>query len=200
MPSRIDDLRDHIARLERDLEVEFGQARNRWHYRIDAGRIRFERDVRAAHQRLKQTVPAFIRESSPVALLTAPVIYSLVVPIMLADLWISAYQRICFPAYGISRVQRSTYVVIDRQHLAYLNVIEKLNCVYCGYANGVLAYAREVAARTEQYWCPIRHARRVGAPHAHYREFVEYGDAEGYKRRLLPLRAELASETSARRE
>jgi hypothetical protein len=115
----------------------------------------------------------------------------MVVPIALLDLWITAYQSICFRAYGVARVKRSTFIVIDRQHLAYLNAIEKLNCVYCGYANGVFAYVREVAGRTEQYWCPIRHAHRVRAPHGHYRRFIDYGDAEGYRRRLLPLRHEL---------
>jgi N-glycosylase/DNA lyase len=72
-----------------------------------------------------------------------------------------------------------------------LNAIEKLNCVYCGYANGVLAYAREIAGRTEQYWCPLRHALRVRGPHAQYRDFVEYGDAAGYRARLEELRARL---------
>ena len=118
-------------------------------------------------------------------------IYSLIVPIALLDLWITAYQAICFRMYGIARVRRSGYIVIDRQHLAYLNGIEKLNCMYCGYANGVLAYVLEVAGRTEQFWCPIRHARRTRGSHAHYREFVDYGDAEGYKRELPVLRAEL---------
>ena len=66
--------------------------------------------------------------------------------------------------------------------------------LYCGYANGVLTYVREVAARTEQYWCPIRHAKRTRGAHAHYREFVDYGDAEGYKRQLPALRAELKDE------
>jgi hypothetical protein len=47
---------------------------------------------------------------------------------------------------------------------------------------------REVAGRTEQYWCPIRHARRIRGAHPRYSEFVEYGDAEGYKRKLIPLR------------
>ena len=87
----------------------------------------------------------------------------MVLPIALLDLWASVYQWVCFPVYGISRVRRSAYVVIDRQHLAYLNAIEKLNCVYCGYGNGVFAYVREIAGRTEQYRCPIRHARRVRA-------------------------------------
>jgi hypothetical protein len=191
MASRIDDLLSHIARLERELERELSQARHEWRYRIDAQRIRFERDVRLAHKRLKQSIPAFIRDSSPLSFLSAPVIYSLIVPIALLDLWITVYQRLCFPLYGIARVRRSAYIVFDRQHLAYLNVIEKLNCVYCGYANGVFAYVREVAGRTEQYWCPIRHARRVIALHPHYREFVEYGDAEGYRRQLPIVRNRL---------
>jgi hypothetical protein len=197
MPSRIEDLRAHIEQLERALETELERARDRWRYRIEAGRVRFERDVHLAHQRLKQSIPAFIRESDPINLLSAPVIYSLIVPIALVDLWITVYQAICFRMYGIARVRRSGYIVIDRQHLAYLNAIEKLNCMYCGYANGVLAYVREVAARTEQYWCPIRHAKRTRGSHTHYREFVEYGDAEGYKRQLPVLRAELNQDGDA---
>lgn len=191
MATRLDDLFDRIAKLEHELETELGEARQRWQYRIEAGRVRFAREVHLAHKQLKQSVPRFLRESSLLNLLTAPLIYSLIVPIGLLDVWISLYQALCFRAYGIARVRRANYVVIDRQHLAYLNVIEKLNCMYCGYANGVLAYVREIAARTEQYWCPIRHARRVYGPHAHYRDFVDYGDADGYKRRLLPLRDEL---------
>jgi hypothetical protein len=113
------------------------------------------------------------------------------VPIALLDVWISLYQAICFRAYGIVPVQRSKYIVFDRHQLAYLNSIEKLNCMYCSYANGVFAYVREIAGRTEQYWCPIRHAKRVRAPHLQYHHFIDYGDAEGYRKRLVRLRQEL---------
>ena len=146
--------------------------------------------MRRAHKRLKQSIPRFVWQASLFHVLTAPVIYSLIVPVALLDLWMTLYQWICFPVYGVARVSRSTYIVIDRHHLADLNGIEKLNCLFCGYANGVFAYAREVAGRTELYWCPIRHARRIKAPHRQYHEFLDYGDAEGYRRRLLPLRDE----------
>jgi len=198
MASHLDELLERMAGLERQVHVELNRAGERWRYRIEAGRVRFEHDVHAAHKRLKQSVPRFLRESEAVTIAIAPVIYSLVLPIALLDLWVTVYQAICFRAFGIARVKRSAYVVIDRQHLAYLNGIEKLNCVYCGYANGVFAYVREVAGRTEQYWCPIRHARHVPAPHPHYRRFVDYGDAEGYKRRLIPLREELRKEPRVR--
>lgn len=191
MPSRIDDLFDCIADLERELETELNRVRVQWRYRVEAGRIRFEREVRLAHRRLKQSIPQFLRESSPAALLSAPLIYSMIVPIVLLDGWITVYQAICFRIYGVELVRRSTYIVIDRHHLGYLNAIEKVNCVYCGYATGVFTYVREIAGRTEQYWCPIRHAKRTLAPHPHYRRFIDYGDADGYRRRLIPLRNEL---------
>ena len=167
MSSRIDDLLAHLAQLEREVEHELNRARKQWRYKVDAGRIRFERDVRLAHQRLKQSIPRFIRESSPLNLLTAPIIYAMIVPLTFLDATFSLYQALCFPIYGISHVRRSVYIVIDRQHLAYLNGIEKLNCVYCGYANGVLAYVREIAGRTEQYLVsdPSRKGRE-GAPYA----------------------------------
>lgn len=198
MGSRVDDLLQRIGALERELENELNQARSDWRYRIDAGRVRFERDAREAHRRFKRSVIRFLRESYLLSVLTAPVIYTLLVPIALLDLWVTVYQAICFRAYGIARVKRAAYVVIDRQYLPYLNVIEKMNCVYCGYANGVFAYVREVAGRTEQYWCPIRHARRVRAPHPHYRDFVDYGDAEGYRRELIRLRKDLRGADESR--
>ena len=198
MSGRIDDLLDQITGLERELEHELNRARAEFRYRIDKGRVRFARDIRALHRRAKQSIPAFLGESSILSLITAPIIYSLIIPIAVLDFWVTAYQTVCFRAYGIPRVRRSTYVVIDRQHLSYLNTIEKLNCVYCGYANGVLAYVREIAGRTEQFWCPIRHAKRVRAPHTHYRHFVDYGDADGYRRRLIILRHELQNDPETR--
>ena len=198
MSTRIDDLLEHIAALERELESELNRNRAKWRYRIEARRVRFERGVREAHRLVKQSIPRFIRESSLLNVVTAPIVYAMVLPIAALDLWITVYQAICFRAYGIARVNRTAYIVFDRQHLAYLNPIEKLNCVYCGYANGVFSYVREIGARTEQYWCPIRHAKRIHTPHTHYRQFVDYGDAEGYRRRLIRLRSDLQHESHVR--
>jgi hypothetical protein len=123
--------------------------------------------------------------------LTVPVIYSLALPLVMLDLWVTAYQRICFPIYGIQRVARRRFFVVDRYRLPYLNAIEKLHCTYCSYANGVLAYTREIAARTEAYWCPIKHARPVRSAHRLYQGFFGYGDAASYKRGLTAQRRQL---------
>lgn len=124
-------------------------------------------------------------------------IYSLIVPLLIVDAWVGIYQAICFRVYRIPRVRRADYIVFDRQHLAYLNWIEALNCAFCGYANGLIAYVREISSRTEQYWCPIKHALRVSDPHLRYYEFLEYGDAEGYRARLDEFRERLRNEHPA---
>jgi len=77
----------------------------------------------------------------------------------------------------------------DHRHLAYLNLFEKLNCLYCSYANGVISFAREVAACTEQYWCPIKHAHKMLNVHSRYADFLDYGDAENYQQRMSEARS-----------
>jgi hypothetical protein len=108
----------------------------------------------------------------------------------LLDLSISLFQQICFRIYKIPRVRRKDYLTIDRQHLAYLNPIEKLNCTYCSYANGLMAYCREITARTEQFWCPIKHARRTLDTHHRARRFLDYGDAEAWRAELERVRSD----------
>jgi hypothetical protein len=151
----------------------------------------FDARVRRAHRKLRQHLLAFIAGGSLGNLVTAPIVYSLIVPFVLLDVWVWVYQFVAFPVYSIPRVRRRPYFAFDRERLAYLNAIERLNCFYCSYANGLIAYVHEVAARTEQYWCPIKHARRVRHVHSHYANFLDFGDAAGYRRELPALRREL---------
>jgi hypothetical protein len=146
------------------------------------------KQLRAEHRKLRRGLLAHLRSIGFLLWLTSPFIYALIVPLVLVDLFATLYQFICFPAYGIGRVQRSDYVVIDRHRLSYLNALEKLNCMYCSYANGVIAYARELASRTEQYFCPIKHAMAVAGSHSRYSRFVDYGDAKEYRRQFAHLR------------
>ena len=99
-------------------------------------------------------------------ILTVPVIYACLILFLALDLAITAYQRICFPVYGIPKVRRGDYLIFDRGRLTYLNAIEKVHCVYCSYGNGLLAYVAEIAARTEQHFCPIGHAQNLRQEHS----------------------------------
>ncbi len=125
---------------------------------------------------------SFVKQSTMVAL-TAPIIYSMIIPALILDLFVSAYQSICFPVYGIQKVNREKYIVMDRHKLSYLNSMQKLNCLYCGYFNGLIGYVREIAARTEQYWCPIKHLTRREGSHSKYKNFADYGDEKNFRKK-----------------
>jgi hypothetical protein len=177
--------------LEAELEAELAVKRREFRYRLERGRAAFEREAAELHARLRQGWLAFLLAAPLKSLLVAPVIYSLIVPLALLDAWLFVYQSVCFPAYGIAKVERARYIALDRGALKYLNWIERLNCNYCGYANGLVAYAREIASRTEQYFCPIKHARRLAGEHGRCKDFPDFGDAEAYRARLAALREEL---------
>jgi len=196
-----DSVRDEITQLaasiralERQLETALAKRRIELNYKVRDGVVQFEQVVIEKHRLLKARLMKYVFGARPAMILSAPAIYALVIPFLLLDLFVAVYQTVCFPVYGIPRVRRSDYLVFDRGQLAFLNAIEKLNCTYCSYANGVLGYVREVASRTEEYWCPIKHARRVLGVHSRYGSFVDYGDGDAYRHDLERLRTEARSE------
>lgn len=185
--SQITELEDDLHKLIQEQQAEFN-------YRIEGTKVLFEKNIRKAQRQLKTGIFSFILQSQPRNVITAPVVYSIIFPLILLDIWITLYQAICFPLYGVPKVSRSRYIVIDRHSLSYLNSIEKLNCIYCGYAGGVFAYAREIAARTEQYWCPIKHARKILDPHRRYAHFADFGQGKEYQETRKNLRKALQDE------
>lgn len=189
MTDRISGLVQRIRDLESELEEEIDRRRAAFKYTVEQRRVVFEKEVMERHRALQQTLTSYLAEARPMFVLTAPIIYSVIMPLVLLDLFVTLYQTICFPVYRVEKVRRADYISIDRRHLAYLNGLEKLNCVYCGYGNGLLAYASEIAARTEAHWCPIKHAARMKGTHGHYPAFLDYGDAEGFKQKKQDLHA-----------
>lgn len=118
-------------------------------------------------------------------LVAAPLIWLMIVPVVLADIFVEVYHRVCFPIYGIPYVQRSRYIrIMDREKLPYLVWYEKINCAYCGYVNGWLHYASIIAGSTESYFCAIAHLEERGyIPSEHEKSFEKYGDEAALRRR-----------------
>jgi len=191
MNPKISELLDRIREIEHQIEAETKLRRAELQADFEDKRVRFEREVLAQHRRFKTGLIQYMLTANWLSVVTAPVIYCVLLPMLILDLFVTVYQRICFPIYGIAKVKRQDYFVYDRTHLAYLNVIEKINCAYCSYGNGLMAYAREIVARTEMYWCPIKHARKVLQAHPYYAGFVDYGDAKAYQHELDALRKRL---------
>ena len=191
MTHQMEYLASEIVRLQGELDREIEARRRVLGVRLAEGLAGFEEGIVAEQRALRMKVTHFLAQSSFGAMVTAPVIYSLIIPLVLVDIWVGLYQAVCFRAYGIVSVRRADHIVFDRQHLAYLNWIEAMNCLFCAYANGLVSYVREISSRTEQYWCPIKHALTISDPHRRYYEFLEYGDAEGYRARLEEFRKRL---------
>jgi hypothetical protein len=191
MAKELEELQHKLRELEAEFEEKLQQRRSEFRYRIRNDRVVFEEAMVQEHKKLKEGLVSFLRRTEWSVLVIAPLTYGMALPLMLLDVFVSLYQAACFPILGIPKVTRSKYIRLDRTKLAYLNGLQKFNCLYCGYANGLIAYVREIAGRTEQYWCPIKHALRVKSPHPHYRNFLEYGDAKGFRHRLQDLRDEL---------
>ena len=190
--SRIDELIEQLRVLEEQVQAEYEARSSDFYSVVDAKRVHFSEQVAALHRGSKTGLWRYMTGASLLSWMVAPVIYAGFLPMALLDAFLYVYQVICFRVYRIQRVRRSDYVILDRGDLPYLNVLERFNCFYCGYANGLMAYATEIAARTEQYFCPIKHARRIIAAHDHYPLFFEYGDAESYRLGLERLRDALA--------
>ena len=192
MNPKVSELLGRIRLLQEEIEQEIKRRRAELHADFEDRRIRFEREIVEQQRRFKAGLLAYIFGAELRHAVSAPIIYALIFPLLLLDLFVSLYQFICFPLYRIPYVRRRDHFVFDRTHLAYLNLLEKFNCAYCSYGNGLASYLLEIIGRTEQYWCPIKHARRVMQAHPYYDGFADYGDAEGYRSELQTLRAALA--------
>jgi hypothetical protein len=196
MPKSIDDLLARIRSLQEQLEEEYRKSREDF----EARRREIADELIRQQRRYRIGLFRFLARTRLLVMLTSPIIYLGWIPFLLMDIFVTVYQAICFPVYRIPKVIRSDFMVFGREDLPYLNAIEKFNCFYCSYGNGVAAYTREVAARTEQYWCPIKHARRIQGAHDRYPQFFEYGDAEAFRQGLNRLRKQYGEDESEQYE
>jgi hypothetical protein len=192
MNDRIQQVMTQMAALEDELRDALHEQETRMLFEIRGRRVEFEQSIRQAHCRLKTGFFRWLVADRPQNLITGPVIYGMIVPLLILDLSVTLYQAFCFPIYRIAKVRRADYIVLDRHQLEYLNFFEKFHCNYCGYASGLVAYAYEILARTEQYFCPIKHARRILGTHSRYRHFLDYGEAADYAARAEAYRIALA--------
>jgi len=188
MTTQLEILLDKIKVLETELIEELQKQEEEFSYEIRKRRVFFEENVIIRHKEYAKRLFNYITDAPLKHIVSAPFVWICIIPSLLMDVTISLYQAVCFPLYGIPKVKRQDYIVFDRQYLQYLNLIEKINCAYCSYVNGLLAYLQEIAGRTEQFWCPIKHAKRIKTLHSRYQKFFNYGDAKTYRSQVNSVR------------
>lgn len=188
MGNRLNDILMEIRELEKSVQAELNRKEEELKYKVKKRKVIFHEETAEQHKQMTLPLFAYLMQGSILNKIVAPVTYALIVPAVFLDISLWLYQTICLTVYGIPKVRRKDHIIFDRHYLKYLNFLERLNCDYCSYFNGVASYMMEIAARTEQYWCPIKNASEKGHRHSRYHVFFDYGDAESYKTKLKELR------------
>ncbi|RJQ16755.1 hypothetical protein C4573_01680 [Candidatus Woesearchaeota archaeon] len=98
--------------------------------------------------------------------------YICLFPLMLADIFARQFQFVYFGLHDIPKIKRSDYFAMDRQLLSKLTFFQKMNCMYCEYANGVVAYIKAVVNQMEIYSCAIKHVHQPEG-HEHQHDFYD---------------------------
>jgi hypothetical protein len=182
--NNIKEILDEIEELKIKLKKEIEKKEKHLIYEIYEGRIHFPEDVLKIQKEKITSLWQFIKEAPILNILSAPIIYMMIIPAVILDIFLYIYVLVVFKIYKFPKIKREDYIVFDRQYLGYLNFIEKLNCVYCSYFNGLINYTAAIASRTELYFCPIKHAKKIAYMHDHYYKFLPYADVKSYKERL----------------
>ncbi|MBS4052028.1 MAG: hypothetical protein KGZ69_12595 [Methylomonas sp.] len=192
MTTELEALLAKMKSLENELIEELQKQEKIFSYEIRKRKVYFEENAIIRDKEYIKTLYLYLRDAPIKHIVSAPFIWSCLIPALLLDAFCSLYQWTCFPIYGIPKVQRQDYIAFDREYLNYLNFIEKINCAYCSYMNGLFAYLQETAGRTEQFWCPIKHARRIKNLHSRYYKFFNYGNAAEYRSKVAMIRRDFS--------
>ena len=172
------------SRLKKELENEKQYLMKKYWFYLKQGKIIFYTKVRKYNKKFKENLFKYIITIRFIHFLSLPFIYAMIIPSIILDIFISIFQLVAFTLYWIPKVKRWDYIIFDRKHLDYLNILQKIHCCYCSYVNWLFNYSSEIAWRTERYWCPIKHFNNRKYEHSQYWKFSDYWDPEWFKEKM----------------
>lgn len=184
MDSKIRKILEKMEELNVALRKEHARLAKKYGFYIKQKRIVFLKKIKERNRSFKIPIWKYAIPKNIRHFLSLPFIYSMIIPALVLDIFITIYQWGAFPLYKIPKVKRADYIIYDRKFLDYLNVLQKVHCLYCSYVNGLFAYAVEIAARTERYWCPIKAASKTNVHHSWYKDFADYGNPEEWSKKF----------------
>lgn len=189
MNNNLQEIIEKIETLNEELIKEYESHKQIYGFSFNKKRVEFLEEFKKRNQAFRKSIWKYYFPINVRHLISSPFIYSMIFPLLFLDISVSIYHAVAFPLYRIPKIKRKNYFIFDRQFLDYLNIVQKINCIYCSYANGLVAYAGEIAARTEQYWCPIKAANKPLFSHTWYKDFADYGNAEDWNRKYNNIKA-----------
>ena len=182
--SKIKVILEKIEALNVSLKKEHACLAKKYGFYFSQKKVIFLDKIKVRNKRFKVPVWKYVIPKNVRHALSLPFIYMMIIPAIILDAGLTVYHGVAFPLYKIPKVKRSDYIVYDRKFLDYLNVVQKVHCLYCSYVNGLFAYAVEIAARTERYWCPIKAASKLNVPHTWYKDFADYGNPQEWREKF----------------
>jgi len=192
MKEKINDILNDIKikkeEIKKDYERLFKNFKEKYWFNIIWNKIVWPKEKIKELRKYKKSILDSIFSARVREILSIPFIYVMIVPAIFLDLLLFIYQNTALRLYKIPLVKRRDYIVFDRQKLPYLNLIQKIDCMYCSYFNWIMQFAVEVAWRTEKYWCPIKHAKKKYGEHNWEIYFAPYGDVEDFKNTFHSLK------------
>ena len=184
MKSTIKDIPLKIESLNNDLKEEYSRLSEKYGFSFERKRVIFLEEFRKRNKSFRFPTWKYLIPTNLRHFLSIPFIYGMIIPTIFLDVFLTVYQWTAFSLYRIPKVKRSEYIVYERRFLDYLNWIQKINCLYCSYVNGLFAYSVEIGARTERYWCPIKSAHKPRFSHWWYQDFADYGSPEQWSEKF----------------
>ena len=112
MNDRIQQLLAQINALEDELRIAVNEQQSSIFFQIKGKRVEFEQSIKETHRKLKMNFFRWLVTNRPQNFITGPIIYSMIIPLLVTDLFITFYQLTCFPID-----------VYKRQHLHYQTVL-----------------------------------------------------------------------------
>lgn len=177
---KITKILESIEKLKKDLRQEYINLQSKYDFFIQKRKIVFSLDAKNKQRLQKINVWFYAFTPDIKHLLSIPFIYWMIIPALFLDFALYIYQWAAYFFYWIPRVERKDYFIYDRKFLSYLNLIQKINCLYCSYVNWLFAFAVEIWWRTEQYWCPIKHALNSDSEHRYFKSYADYWDPDWF--------------------
>ena len=182
MKSKINIILWEIDKKKNELKIEYTKLMDKYGFSLISWKIVFNNETKKENKRFKKPLFDTIFSARIREILSIPFIYFMIFPAVFLDISLFMYQYTALKLYKIPVVKRSDYIIFDRWKLDYLNIIQKINCLYCSYVNWLFTYAVEIWWRTEKYWCPIKHAKKSLWWHDREKNFADYWDVDGYKK------------------
>lgn len=181
MKSKINSILSEIDKKKDELKLEYNNLMEKYGFTLKWGKIVFNTNVINHNKKYRKSLIDSIFSAKIREIFSIPFIYSMIIPALFLDLMLFIYQQSAFRLYWIPLVKKEDYVIYDREKLHYLNIIQKINCMYCTYVNWLFSYAVEIWWRTERYWCPIKHAKKAVWSHNWEKYFADYWDPEWFR-------------------